>query len=92
MERLVNVMEEKVCHMIDDTIGSLGCCTCEKCKKDIAAYVLNRTTPKYVVSEKGELFSKVSNLDSNSNMRLLMEITRAADVIAKNPHHDKSTI
>lgn len=87
-KELTNVMEEIVCHMIDNSIESLGCCTCNKCKMDIAAYVLNHTKAKYVVSEKGELFSRVSNLDQESNLKILMEIARAADIVSKNPRHE----
>lgn len=87
-KELINVMEKKVCDMIDDSIGSLGCCTCDKCRLDIAAYVLNHVEARYVVSERGELYSKISNLDANANMKILMEIARAAAIIAKNPRHE----
>lgn len=87
--RLFNIMEKAVIDMIDDSIASLGCCTCEHCKLDMTAYVLNHVQPKYVVTEQGELFSKVSNLYPEVTVNLLTEITKAAEIVSKNPHHEE---
>ena len=46
-----NIMEDIVYDKLESIIDSLGCCTCDKCKADIAAYVLNHITPRYVASE-----------------------------------------
>ena len=46
--KLVNVMEERVMRAINDTLPQLGCCTCDRCKADVAAYTLSRVTPNYI--------------------------------------------
>ena len=83
-----NIMENIVYEKMTSVIDSLGCCTCDKCKADIMAYVLNHVTPRYVASEKGELFSKVQELNQNSNTDILMKIVSAAEIIRERPRHD----
>lgn len=87
--KLRNIMEDMVLEKIDSIINSLGCCTCEKCKADIAAYVLNRVKPKYVVTDKGALFSKTSELNRASDTDLLMKIVEASEQVKQNPRHEK---
>ena len=84
-----NIMEDIVYEKLDSIIDSLGCCTCDKCKADIAAYVLNHVTPRYVASEKGELFSKVQELNQNSNTEILRKIVSASEIIKERPRHDQ---
>ena len=56
-------MEDVVWQNIDDVIrGRYGACGCEKCRLDVAALALNYLPPHYVVTEKGELYSKISSL------------------------------
>ncbi|MDE6314691.1 MAG: late competence development ComFB family protein [Lachnospiraceae bacterium] len=83
-----NIMEDIVAQKLDSVIDSLGCCTCEKCRADIMAYVLNHVTPRYVASEKGELFSKVQELNQNNNTDIVMKIVSAAEIIKERPKHD----
>ncbi|HSH36404.1 late competence development ComFB family protein, partial [Schnuerera sp.] len=61
---LRNLMEDEVIHTINKILkDKYDICTCEKCKLDIAAIALNNLKPKYVVTEKGELFGKAYTLD-----------------------------
>ena len=83
-----NVMEDIVIHKIEELEASLDCCTCDKCKSDIAAYVLNRVTPKYVASEKGELFCRAMEHEEEHAFDLLKKIALAAYIIKNNPSHD----
>ena len=82
-----NIMEDIVYEKMDEVIHSLGCCTCEKCRADIAAYVLNHVSPRYVASEKGELFSKVQEINQNNNTDIVMKIASAAEIIKNSPRH-----
>lgn len=86
-----NIMEDIVYDKLDSIVDSLGCCTCDKCKADIAAYVLNHVTPRYVASEKGEIFSKVQELNQNSNTDILRRIVSAAEIIKESPRHEKKS-
>jgi competence protein ComFB len=53
-----NLLEEKVKTSVDEYCESSSFdrkkhCDCIQCRLDVACYVLNNTTPKYVVSSRG---------------------------------------
>lgn len=84
---LSNVMEKIVIDCINENIGNLNCCDCQLCKKDIAAYVLNRIPPKYVVTEIGELYTKVGQMNGDMKMEIMVQVIQAADVVRNSPRH-----
>lgn len=85
--KVKNVMEEIVGRRMDPIIKEFKCCTCDKCKADIAAYVLNNIRPKYVSTEKGELFSRSVQFDKNFDMNLTILISTAVKQVKENPRH-----
>ena len=86
--KLVNIMEDKVLTTVNKAAGQLGCCTCNKCKVDLAAYVLNRIPPKYVDTEKGALYTRANHMSSDFDTKLLKEVTQAAATIGKPVGHN----
>jgi competence protein ComFB len=60
--QLKNFIEEVVFLVMKDIVKDINVCTCEKCSLDIAAIALNDLPPKYIVSEKGELYSRIDGL------------------------------
>ena len=84
---LKNYMEDVVFSLLDQVVNDMDICKCEKCKLDIAAITLNHLQPKYVVNEKGELYSKVNNFKAQSEIDVIKEITKAALLVSKNPQH-----
>lgn len=62
MPQLKNFMEEVVFLVMKDIVKDINVCACEKCSLDIAAIALNDLPPKYIVSEKGELYSRIDGL------------------------------
>jgi len=84
-----NYMEEVVFSMIKEIIGEINVCTCEKCMMDIAAIALNDLPPKYIVSEKGELYSKVNSLKQQFEVDVISAVTKAAVLVKRNPRHEK---
>lgn len=86
---LRNLMED----VVKDTINKLlsedeNICHCDKCKLDIAAIALNNLKPKYVVTEKGHLYGKVDTMNYQFDADLIKEITKAMQIVKKQPHHD----
>lgn len=84
---LKNYMEEVVLNLIDDVIKDVDVCKCEKCKMDIMAISLNNLPTKYVVTEKGELYSKVNLLRLQIEVDVITEITKAAMMVKQRPKH-----
>lgn len=88
MTQIKNYMEEVVYALINDVLKDINMCTCEKCVLDIAAIALNDLPPKYIVSEKGELFSRVEALRQQFEVDVIAAITKAAVLVKRNPKHD----
>jgi competence protein ComFB len=88
--KLVNVMEEVVIEYINRDIDILNCCTCEQCKTDIAAYVLNHVPPKYVATSAGELYSKLNIMNSSIETEIMVEMAKAAEIVREHPRHQES--
>jgi competence protein ComFB len=57
----------------------------EKMKLDIMAYALNRLPPKYVVSEKGHLFTRVNELRHQFNTDIVVELSKAIEYVKAHP-------
>ncbi|MCF6460080.1 late competence development ComFB family protein [Clostridium sp. Cult3] len=86
---LRNLMEDEVMNTIDRVLKDRDeVCGCDKCRLDIAAIALNNLKPKYVVTEKGGLYAKVDTLDYQYDVDLVKEITKAIEIVDKEPHHE----
>ena len=63
--KLKNYMEEVVDRKLKELLQDRNdVCQCKHCRLDIMAIALNDLPPRYIVSEKGEVYSKVSSLIS----------------------------
>lgn len=86
---LVNLMEKEVIHVVDKVLKDMdGVCKCGQCRMDIAAIALNNLKPNYVVSEKGEVYSKVNNMNYQFNTDVVTAVTTALEMVKNNPKHD----
>ncbi|MDP4094591.1 MAG: late competence development ComFB family protein [Bacillota bacterium] len=88
MPQLKNYMEEIVFNLIKEVLEDINMCTCEKCIQDIAAIALNDLPPKYIVTEKGELYSKINALKQQFEVDVIAAITKAAVIVKRRPRHD----
>lgn len=85
---LHNTMEKAVFNIIDNVLNKRDdICKCDKCKLDIIAIVLNNLPPKYVVTEKGELYSRVNEMEIQFGADIIKEIVKAVDIVLKSPRH-----
>nr|WP_272879086.1 late competence development ComFB family protein [Clostridium sp. Cult2] len=84
-----NLMEDEVLYAINRILKDKeDICTCNKCKLDIAALTLNNLKPKYVVTEKGELYGKVNTLNYQFDADLITEIVKAIEIVRNEPRHE----
>jgi competence protein ComFB len=84
-----NYMEEVVRYLLDETLKDINMCQCNKCKMDIYAMALNELPPKYIVTKKGELYSKINILKQQFEVDVISAITRAAILVKRSPRHDE---
>lgn len=62
-------------------------CTCERCKADAIAIALNNSSPKYVVSLKGEVLSRYTEFFIQQKTDVIIQIIKAITIVKNNPHH-----
>ena len=88
MTQIKNYMEEIVFSQMNDILNDINVCTCDKCLLDIAAIALNDLPPKYIVTEKGELYSKINTLGQQFEVDVVSAVTKAAVLVKRKPRHD----
>ena len=85
---LHNYMEDVIGFVLDDMLDNMeGVCRCTKCRFDILAIALNKLSPKYVVTEKGRVYAKISELELQLKADMVKELTKAMGVVKKRPQH-----
>jgi competence protein ComFB len=52
------------------------------------AIALNTLPPKYVVTPKGHLYSKIETLQRQNDVDLIAAITKGAMIVSRMPRHD----
>ncbi len=86
---LYNEMEAIVFSMVDDIIArDPHISKCEKCRLDVVALALNYLPPRYTVSAKGQVYSKVDTLNQQFGTDVVSAITKAMVKVASRPQHD----
>ena len=89
--KLHNVMEDIVGTMVEEIFaeeelsGAEGFCTSDQCKLDVTCFVLNRVTPKYIVSGRGLTHFDIDYLDKlQREADLASRIYAAIEVVSNN--------
>lgn len=86
---LSNYMEEVVESTMKEVLAHRDdVCTCDRCWMDIKALALNHLPPKYVVTEKGYIYTKLNELASQFKADIVVAVTNALKVVRANPRHD----
>ena len=87
-QEIRNYMEICVEDALMPILKTLDVCTCERCRCDIMAIALNALPPKYVVTPRGHLFSKIDTLRQQNDVDLISAITKGATIVSRMPRHD----
>ena len=87
--RLINYMETSVDHFLPNLLLAFPhICQCELCLLDIKAVALNNLKPHYIVTEKGELYTKVDEMRVQFETDILKALIDAIAVVSKSPRQD----
>ena len=62
-------------------------CKCQKCKLDMMVWTLNRLPPKYVITNKGRLYTKLKEQEIQFRADVVKELTKAISYIGAHPQH-----
>ncbi|MDR1665217.1 MAG: late competence development ComFB family protein [Clostridiales bacterium] len=87
--KMKNYMEDCVADIMPSVLAEMNVCRCERCRMDIMAYVLNKLPPKYVVTRKGHLYTKLAAIASQFDVDIITAITQAATIVSSRPRHDE---
>ena len=85
---LFNYMEEVVKRSLEELLDepaykNIG--LDEKAKLDVMAYCLNRLPPRYIVTEKGHLYSRLNELKQQFKTDIVVELSKAIEHVKANP-------
>lgn len=89
MMKIRNYMEQVVHNAINDIVKDIGVCKCEKCLMDIEAIALNSLPSRYIVTDEGVIFSRISSFEQQFEVDIISAITTATILVKRNPRHDK---
>lgn len=82
-----NIMEDLIEREYKEIEDCLDCCHCERCHADIIAFALNHVPSKYVVTQEGELFSRINRLEEQHKFDILSTLAQAACAVRQKPKH-----
>jgi competence protein ComFB len=86
--KIQNYMEEVVQDELDLLLAErANVCKCNKCKLDMMVWVLNRMPAKYVITDRGRLYTKLREQETQFKADVVQELTKAIDFVCKNPQH-----
>lgn len=86
---LRNLMENVVWQRLDEVLNDSkeDGCRCDLCRMDMAALALNELPARYVVTQRGETYSKADILEIQRYVDVVAAVTKAAKLVRKNPRH-----
>lgn len=83
-----NYMEDLVRAALDTVLSQReDICTCEKCTADMIAMALNKLPSKYVVTEKGRVYTKLAELELQLRTDVVKEVAKAIEFVKSKPQH-----
>ena len=86
--KLYNYMEAVIKDELNKLLTDIeDVCKCEKCRLDMAAFALNRLASQYVVSNMGMIYTKLKELNAQSQVDLMANLTKAILHVSKKPRH-----
>ena len=86
--KIQNYMEDVVHDELEILLNEReDVCKCNKCQMDMMVYALNRLSPKYVITDKGRLYTKLKEQEVQFKADVVKELTRAIEFVRKNPKH-----
>lgn len=84
-----NNMEDLVFRYVETSLNRMeSICKCDKCKKDIAAIALNNLPSKYIVTNKGDMYTRLKEMESQYIADVVREVTKAIETVSSKPMHE----
>lgn len=83
--------------LVDDNLKKLweateDICKCRRCYYDTKALALNQLAPKYVVTNRGEVYAKIDSLINQKQVDVMAAIMRASQIVNENYSHSQKEV
>lgn len=82
-----NYMEVCVQDTMKVVLPRMRACQCAHCYSDTMAIALNDLPPRYIVTQRGELYSKLSKLRQQFDVDIVSAVTKAIVIVERAPRH-----
>ena len=89
MNNVINYMEIWVQEYMDILFEKIDGCKCDKCKRDIFTFALNRLKPCYVSTPIGSVMAKLESTKQQFDTDIIVEVANAINKVTINPNHDR---
>lgn len=87
--KLENYMEIAVDHILPHMLKAFpDFCQCEHCLLDVKAIALNQLKPHYIVTDMGELYSKIDEMRTQFEADVMKAIVEAIIKVRTHPRHE----
>jgi len=88
---LKNFMEDLVLQQLDNVIAAnRDVCNCQQCRHDIASMALTMLPARYVVTPRGETFTRIKALEQQFAIDIITAITEGIKIVKRYPHHGET--
>ena len=89
---LKNYTEVAVTEVFEEVLAALrkkdpNICACDRCREDVMAVALNRLPPKYIATDKGEIFTKVNFDRVGGKAEIIASLIHGFELVGKHPRH-----
>ena len=84
---LKNVSEDLIDMYLDSCITAAGMCECPRCRADVRAFALNNFPPRYVVTDIGDVLSRVDLLSNQFRADIIIAIMNGINLVMRSPRH-----
>lgn len=88
MDGLTNMMEEAVIQSVDSMWSTNQNCTCERCRKDVIVYALNRLPARYVASLEEAMIHKFDTCTVQMAAEMTATVVRGIQHVGESPNHE----
>jgi len=86
--KIQNYMEDVVQDELEILLSEReNICKCQKCKYDMMVMALNRLPPQYVITNRGRLYTKLTEQEAQFKADVVKELTKSILKVSRNQQH-----
>ena len=86
--KIQNYMEDVVQDELEILLSEReNICKCQKCKYDMMVMTLNRLPPQYVITNRGRLYTKLTEQEAQFKADVVKELTKSILKVSRNQQH-----